>query len=103
MPIAASRNANAANDAAYRRNQRARRRRGANHELSGIEERSRLLGDLLVREVDLRLARALQAADTDIAHHADDGALVGEEGEPLPDGILVGPVALDERLAHHGH
>jgi hypothetical protein len=65
-------------------------------------ERNRAIGDLPGREVDLRLAHALQPAETDVAGDADDLAVGKREREVAADGILVRPVALHERFADDG-
>ena len=52
------------------------------------------------RQVDLRLALALEAANADVADHANDGAHGKRHGELPADRILVGEVLAGERLAH---
>ena len=49
---------------------------------------------LLVRQVDLRLAVALEAAHLDVADDADDGAVGEGEAEVLADRIAAGQEAL---------
>ena len=51
---------------------------------------SRSVVDLLIRQIDLRLADALEAAHLDVADDADDGATVEGEAERLTDRIAAG-------------
>ena len=77
-----------------------RRRRTDDQILRHVED-ERVVRLLLVRQVDLRLAGALETPDADVGDDADDRAIAVGELERPPDGILPRPVALDERLAHH--
>src|SRR3974377_1522993 len=61
------------------------------------------IGHLLVRQVNLGLARPLQSAHPDVTHYSNDLAIVQAEGEVATQRLLVWPVLLDERLAHDRH
>ena len=62
----------------------------------GVKNDEPSVGDLLIGQIDLRLARALQTADADIADDADDSAGLEGEEEPPSDGIESRPVPPDE-------
>jgi hypothetical protein len=65
----------------------------------GRIEGDRAVGHLLRRQVHLWLADAFEPAEQNVARHADDLAVGVGEREMTADGILIRPVALDERLA----
>src|SRR5262249_15216344 len=66
-------------------------------------ERNRVVADLLRRQVDLRFALPLEAAELHIADDADDFAVACEREDEMPaDRILVWPVASRERFADDG-
>src|SRR5580700_9662758 len=56
---------------------------------------------LLIGQVDLRLAVSLQSAHPYIAHHSHHHAVMQRELEMPAHRVLVRPVAADERFAHH--
>ena len=56
-----------------------------------------------MREVDLRLARALEPADADVSYHAHHRAIRSSEPEAAADGILPRPVTLGQGFADDGH
>jgi hypothetical protein len=57
------------------------------------------VGHLLVGNVDLRLARALQAAHRARPHDADDRAVEEREAEAAAERILPGQCSAGERVA----
>ena len=58
---------------------------------------------LRCRQVDLRLAVALEAAHADVAHHADDGSHREGDGELLTDRVAAGKLLARKGLADHRH
>ena len=70
---------------------------GTNDQILGNVEDQRVIGHLLIRQVDLRLAVTLQAADPDVAHDPGNRAFLETEGESPANRVGAGPVAAYRR------
>ena len=89
-------------DAAHRRHQLRERRRGADDQLLRRVSPEPAVVHLFVRQVDLRLAAAFEPAHANVADDADDRPILPGKVELPAQGILSGPVALDEGFADDG-
>ena len=94
----------AANDLAHGGQERGRRTTTrADDEVFGVVGAQWTLGHERRRHIQLRFARALQAANADVAHDAHHAPRAIPEQKALAERIFVRPVALDERFADDRH
>ena len=75
---------------------------GANHKVLGSIPRRYIIG-LLPGYVDLRLARPLETAHSDVSNHADNYTIMVSDIDVAAKRAFACPVATNQRLAHDRH